>query len=130
MQYSRVIRLKTLRLLPLATFFQNDPTLRKLAADNAMEPLDFIASEFVAEIENGEQYPDWVFRQVRAAMETRLMADDILDLDDGQLHIASRVMQAEFDEADRQWILDTFSSRADVQEVWKNAHARAWTKAA
>ena len=130
MQYSRVIRLKSLRLLPLATFFQNDRTLRTLAADNAMEPADFIASEFVAEVENGEQYPEWVLRQTKAAMETRLMADDVLDLDDGQLHIASRVMQAEFDEVDRQWILDTFAARADVQEVWKNAHTRAWTKAA
>lgn len=130
MQYSRVIRLKSLRLLPLATFFQNDPTLRTLAADCAMEPADFIASEFVAEIENGEQYPDWVLRQVKAAMETRLMADDVQDLNDGQLHISSRVMQAEFDEVDRQWVLDTFAARADVKDVWAEAHTRAWTKAA
>jgi hypothetical protein len=130
MQYSRVIRLTSRRLLPLAVFVQTDPTLKALAADCGMAPVDFIASEFVAEVEKGEQYPDWLLRQVKAVLETRFMADDVLDIDDGQLHIASRVLQAEFDEADRQWILDTFASRADVQEAWKDAHTRAWTKAA
>jgi hypothetical protein len=130
MQYSRLIRLTSRRLLPLAVFIENDPTLKALATDCGQEPVDFVASEFVAEIEKGEQYPDWVLRQVKAVMETRLMADDVKDLPDGQLHVASRVMQAEFDEVDRQWILDTFAERADVKDVWGEAHTRAWVKAA
>jgi chromatin segregation and condensation protein Rec8/ScpA/Scc1 (kleisin family) len=130
MQYSRLIRLTSRRLLPLAAFIENDPTLKALATDCGQEPVDFVASEFVAEIEKGEQYPDWVLRQVKAVLETRLMADDVKDLPDGQLHVASRVMQAEFDEVDRQWILDTFAERADVKEAWTEAHTKAWASAA
>ncbi len=130
MQYSRVIRVTSRRILPLAVFVQTDPALEALAADCGMAPVDFIASEFVAEGEKGEQYPDWVLRQVKAALETRLMADDVKDLPDGHEHTASRVTHAEFDEVDRQWVLDTFAERADVREVWSESNAKAWAKAA
>jgi len=130
MQYSRVIRVTSRRILPLAVFVQTDPTLEALAADCGMAPVDFIASEFVAEIEKSEQYPDWVLRQVQAVLETRLMADSVKDLPDGHEHTASKVTHAEFDEVDRQWVLDTFAERADVKDVWSEAHTRAWVKAA
>lgn len=130
MQYSRVIRITSRRLLPLAVFIANDPTLKALATDCGQEPADYIASEFVAEIEKGEQYPDWVLRQVMAVLETRLMADSVKDLPDGHEHSASKVTHAEFDEVDRQWVLDTFAGRADVKDVWSEAHTRAWVKAA
>jgi len=130
MQYSRVIRVTSRRILPLAVFVQTDPTLEALAADCGMAPVDFIASEFVAEIEKSEQYPDWVLRQVQAVLETRLMADSVKDLPDGHEHTASKVTHAEFDEVDRQWVLDTFAERADVKDVWAEAHTRAWVKAA
>ena len=84
----------------------------------------------MAEVEKGEQYPDWVLRQVKAALETRLMADSVKDLPDGHEHTASKVTHAEFDETDRQWALDTFAGRADVKDVWAEAHTRAWVKAA
>jgi len=130
MQYSRVIRVTSRRILPLAVFVQSDPTLEALAVDCGMAPIDFIASEFVAEVEKGEQYPDWVLRQVKAVLETRLMADSVKDLPDGHEHTASKVTHAEFDEVDRQWVLDTFAERADVREVWSEANAKAWAKAA
>lgn len=130
MQYSRVIRLTSRRLLPLAAFILSDATLKALATDCGQEPVDFIASEFVAEIKKGEPYPDWVLRQVKIVLETRLMADDMKDLPDGQEHMASRVTQAEFDEVDRQWILGTFGDRADVKEAWAEANAKAWGRVA
>ena len=130
MQCRHEVRVSSRRTVPLAVFMADDPALKSLAADCGMEPLDFIASEFVPEVEEGEQCRDWLVRQVQGVLVTRLMTDDWRELPDGRQHTAGRIRQVELDPADRQWIADVFADRPDVQEVWVEAHARAWAQAA
>lgn len=130
MECSRVIRVTLRRTLPLAAFLEDDGVLAGLAADCGLEPVEFIASEFVPEVEAGEQYRDWLVRQVRAVLETRVMSDGHRQLPDGSLHKASRIVQAEMNATDRRWIEDTFANRTGVQNAWADAHVKVWARAA
>ena len=130
MQFNRETRTVFRRTVPLALFFATDWQFRLLASECGQTPEDFMASEFVAEIEKDESYPDWVVRQVKAVLETRLMADEYKELPDGQRHTAGRIAKVEFGEDDMRWILGTFANRADVQETWAEAQNRAWAQAA
>lgn len=130
MKFNRETRTTYHRDLPLALFFATDGAFRLLANDYDQAPEDFMASGFVAEIEDSESYSDWVVRQVQAILETALMADAYQDLPDGHQHTASRIARVEFSDDDRRWIHATFAERADVKEAWAAAQNKAYLQAA
>ena len=130
MQHNRVIRITSRLSRPLAEFVQTDPTLKRLAADCGQTPLDYVASEFMSEVQAGEQYPEWLVRHVKAVLETRMLADKCRDVPGGHHHVAHRIERVAFDAGDRQYIQEEFAGRADVREAWEEAHLKKWAKAA
>ena len=112
MQYSEVTRIHSRANMPMARFLAIHPLLRREAGEE--EGIDWLAGEFLAEVDDDETWEAWLLRQVGAILETRLLADTMA----GTSHIARKVCNVEFDAADWAYLTETLGRHPRVIETW------------
>lgn len=109
-----------------AEFVLLNRLLKRLAGNEGLKPLEYLASCFVPECKPGEAYRAWLVRQVEATLRAGLCADGVIGLNgkDTGKHLIQYLEKVEFDQADADYIERTFGSIRDVQLVWQEAQAR------
>ena len=110
----------------LAEFVQTNGLLKRLARNETLPPLEYLASSFVPDCRPGETYRNWLIRQLGATLRANLRADDVLGFDGSGTgrHTKRYMAMVTFDAADEAWIERTFGKRLDVRQTWQEAQAR------
>ena len=131
MKTVEVVNIHRHRRLSIEELLATHATLCEQARKCGQTPVDYVATSFVPEVNPSEGYEAWVVRQVEDVLTTQLWRDRVIGFAaDTGTHVSAHVKRITFDPEDVQFIRETFAPREDVQEVWKAAHARAWSKAA
>ena len=126
MQCHESLEVHHLNSLSLAEFVQTNGLLKRLARNETLPPLEYLASSFVPECRPGETYHAWLSRQFGATLRANLRADDVLGFDGSGTgrHTKRYLAMVTFDAADEVWIERTFGKRLDVRQTWQEAQAR------
>ena len=126
MQCHESLEVHHLNSLSLAEFVQTNGLLKRLARNETLPPLEYLASSFVPECRPGETYHAWLIRQFGATLRANLRADDVLGFDGSGTgrHTKRYLAMVTFDAADEVWIERTFGKRLDVRQTWQEAQAR------
>jgi len=126
MQCHESLEVHHLNHLSLAEFVLTNGLLKRLARNETLPPLEYLACSFVPECRPGETYRNWLIRQLSATLRGNLRADDVLGFDGSGTgrHTKRYLVMVTFDAADESWIERTFGKRQDVQQTWQEAQAR------
>ena len=108
------------RRLSVEEFLKTHPILLHLANDADLSVTDYVADGFLPDMQPGEPYGDWVVRQVRDVLSTQLWRDTAGGYENpGRgTHTCKVVERVEFDENDRQYIVNTFGAMPEVRSLW------------
>ena len=126
MQCHESLEVHHLYSLSLPEFVQTNGLLKRLARNETLPPLEYLASSFVPDCRPGETYRSWLIRQLGATLRGNLRADDVLGFDGSGTgrHTKRYMAMVTFDAADEAWIERTFGKRQDVLLTWQEAQAR------
>lgn len=124
MQYTEMVRITTRHAMPIADFLDRHDMVKQQAGKE--NPIDWLAGEFLAAADSGEAFKDWVCRQVVEILNTALRHDTVAP--DG-VHASHAVYGAEFDAADREYLVRALGGHPDVQRKWREAQGGASTAA-
>jgi hypothetical protein len=110
----------------LAEFVKSNGLLQRLAQNENLPPLEYLASSFVPECQPRETYRAWLVRQLGTTLRVSLRADDVLGFEGTGTgrHILRYLAQATFEPADEAWIEHAFGRRPEVLQTWQEAQAR------
>jgi len=111
---------------PLSEFVKANGLLKRLARNENLPPLEYLASSFVPECRVGESYRAWLLRQLGTTLRANLRADDVLGFDGSGTgrHTKRYLAVVTLDAADEDWVERTFGKRQDVLLTWQEAQAR------
>jgi hypothetical protein len=126
MQCHESLEVHHLYHLSLAEFVQTNGLLKRLARNENLPPLEYLASCCVPDCRPGETYRNWLIRQLGATLRANLRADDVLGFDGTGTgrHTKRYLAVVTFDAADEAWIERTFGKRQDVLQTWQEAQVR------
>ena len=126
MKYQENVEIHKHQRQTVAEFIRHNRLLRRLAGNEGLKPLEYLASCFVPECRPGENYRAWLVRQMGDILRAGLRADGVIGLDgsDTGKHVMGYIESVEFDHADGDYIERVFGPIRDVQLVWQEAQAR------
>ena len=124
MRYAETTRTTARLSMPIAGFLAGHRLVGQQAGEQ--NPVDWLAGEFLAAADSGEAFKDWVCRQVVEILNTALRHDTVAP--DG-VHASHAVYGAEFDAADREYLVRALGGHPDVQRKWREAQGGARTAA-
>jgi hypothetical protein len=126
MQCHESLEVHHLYHLSLAEFVQTNGLLKRLARNETLPPLEYLASSFVPECRPGETYRSWLIRQLGTTLRANLRADAVLGFDGTGTgrHTKRYLAMVTFDAADEVWVERTFGKRQDVLLTWQEAQSR------
>ena len=122
MKYVERLRMSYRMIMSFEEFMRQDPTLQWLAEEADLTPEGFIISEIMPAALHGEDFQDWLLRNIRDVLESRLWRDSSEGYGDaGGMHFCRNVNGIEFSTQDREFILRTFGDDPDVKKAWRDA---------
>ncbi|NLE61964.1 MAG: hypothetical protein GX616_26715 [Planctomycetes bacterium] len=116
MRYAEMTRTTARLSMPIASFLAGHSLVGQQAGEQ--NPVDWLAGEFLAAADKGEEFEDWVFRQVVEILNTTLRHDTI---GPECVHACHAVYGAEFDAADREYLVRVLGSHPEVLRKWHEA---------
>ena len=114
MRYTETIRIQVSSTQSVAEFLATNSLVKQLA--EGVNPVDWLANEFLPDAGREEGFGDWVARQVGAILETTLQSDTM----SGYSHVAKKVSGVDMDPADKNWLLHTLGRHPVVLGVWRS----------
>ena len=114
MRYVETITTRSRQSMPIAEFLATSNLVKQLA--EGVNPVDWLASEFMPDAGGEEGFGDWIARQVGAILETKLKRDTM----SGASHVAKKVSGVVMDPADQTWLLRTLGHHPEVLRVWRS----------
>jgi hypothetical protein len=126
MQHHEVVEIHKHQHQTVAEFIKHNRLLKRLAGNEGLKPLDYLASCFVPECRAGEGYREWLVRQLGDILRAGLRADGVVGLDGTGTgkHALGYIQSVEFEAADAAYIERVFGPIRDVLLVWQEAQAR------
>ena len=120
MRYAEMTRTTARLSMPIAGFLAGHRLVGQQAGEQ--NPVDWLAGEFLAAADQGEEFEDWVCRQAKEILDTALRHDTI---GPEGVHAGHSVYGAEFDAADREHLVCVLGTHPEVQRKWSEAHSDA-----
>lgn len=114
MRYTETIRVQVSGNQSVVEFLATNSLVKQLA--EGVNPVDWLAREFLPDAGGEEGYGDWIVRQVGAILETMLQRDTM----SGNSHVAKKVSGIVLSDDDRDWLLRTFGHHPEVLRVWRS----------
>ena len=117
MRYAEMTRTTAHLTMPIAGFLAGHRLVGQQAGEES--PANWLAGEFLAVADADEGFEDWVCRQAKEILDTALRHDAIGP--DG-VHACHAVYGAEFDAADREYLVRALGEHPEVLRKWREAH--------
>ena len=114
MRHTESIKVHSAKAESIAEFLATNSLVKQLA--EGVNPVDWLASEFLSDAGMEEGFGDWIARQVGAILETMLQCDTM----SGSSHVAKKVSGVVLDRADQTWLLRTLGHHPEVLRVWRS----------
>lgn len=120
MRYAEMTRTTARLSMSIASFLAGHKLVGQQAGEQ--NPVDWLAGEFLAAADKGEEFKDWVCRQAKEILDTALRHDTI---GPECVHACHAVYGAEFDAADREHLVRVLGTHSEVLRKWSEAHSDA-----
>ena len=114
MRYTETIRIQVGSTQSIAEFLATNSLVKQLAG--GVNPVDWLASEFLPDAGRDEGYGDWIARQIVQILEAALLDDAVRD---GR-HVARKVAGFELTVKDRAWLFQALGHHPAVLAVWRS----------
>ena len=114
MRYAETIRIQVSSTQAIAEFLATSSLIKHLA--EGVNPIDWLAGQFLPDAGREEEYGDWIARQVGAILETMLQLDTM----SGSSHVAKKVTGMVLSPEDRDWLVRTLGHHPEVLRVWRS----------
>ena len=118
MRYAEMTRTTARLAMPIAAFLAGHRLVGRQAGEES--PVEWRAGEFLAAANDGEKFDDWVCRQAVEILDTALRHDSI---GPEGVHACHAVYGADFDAADRAYLVRMLGGHPAVLQKWREAHA-------
>ena len=114
MRYTETIKVHSAKTGPIAEFLATNNMVRQLA--DGLNPIDWLAGQFLPDAGRAEGYGDWIARQAQAILETVLLRDTM----SGDTHVAKKVAGVVLSPEDRSWLIRILGRHPAVLAVWRS----------